>query len=54
MVVGAISTNLEAFVLGEFFDVLEHGAGLMGSALVFAAAAYFRRRDVVTADEEVS
>ncbi|MFB6157111.1 MAG: hypothetical protein ABEJ34_04650 [Haloferacaceae archaeon] len=50
LVVAALSTNLEAFLLGGVFDLLEHGAGVMGSGLAFAAAAYYRRRNVLAAD----
>lgn len=49
--VGAISTNLEALVLGDLLNVVEHGAGMMGAALAFAAAAYLRRENVLKTDE---
>ncbi|NHN60819.1 MULTISPECIES: hypothetical protein [Halorussus] len=51
LVIGAISTNLESFVLGEVLNGVEHGVGLMGAALAFAGAAYLRRKNVVRDDE---
>lgn len=51
LIVGAISTNLEAVVLGDLLNVAEHGVGLMGSALAFAAAAYLRRTNVLQRNE---
>ena len=50
LVVGAIATNVEALVLGDVLNVVEHGAGLLGSAVAFLVAAYLRRRNVVMAD----
>lgn len=50
LVVGAVTTNLEAFALGVVFDFTEHAAGLLGSAAAFAGAAYLRRKNVVTAE----
>jgi hypothetical protein len=40
----AVATNLEALVLGDVLNVVEHAGGLLGSGLVFFAAAYLRRR----------
>lgn len=52
LVVGAVATNLEALVLGSVFDLVEHGVGLMGSGLLFAAAAYYRRKEVLADEAE--
>lgn len=49
--IGAISTNLEALFLGDLLNFVEHGVGLMGSGLVFATAAYLRRKNVLEGDE---
>jgi len=51
LVVGAIATNAEALVLGDVLNLVEHGGGLMGSGLLFAAAAYYRRRNIVAEGE---
>lgn len=50
IVVGAVATNLEALFLEEFFNIVEHGVGLMGAGVAFAAAAYVRRRNVLLAE----
>jgi hypothetical protein len=42
--VGALATNVEAFVLGDVLNSVEHVGGLLGSGVVFFAAAYRRRR----------
>lgn len=49
---GAIATNLEAFVLGDVLNGVEHVAGLLGSGAVFLVAAYVRRRTVVHGESE--
>lgn len=51
IVVGALSTNVENLLLGDVFNFLEHGAGLMGSSIAFALAAYYRRQNVLLAGE---
>lgn len=53
LVVAAVSTNLEALLLGDLLNVVEHGAGLMGAALAFGVAAYKRRQNVLQSDEGV-
>ena len=50
IVVGAVSTNAEDFIFGAAFNFLEHGVGLMAASLVFAFAAYHRRKTVLLAD----
>jgi hypothetical protein len=49
---GAVATNLEALVLGDVLNGVEHVAGLLGSGVVFFAAAYARRRTIVSGDED--
>lgn len=51
LIVGAISTNLEALILGNLLSVIEHGVGIMGAGLAFAAAAYLRRKNVLEGGE---
>ncbi|USZ75173.1 hypothetical protein NGM07_17280 [Halorussus vallis] len=48
LVVAAVATNAEAFAFGDFFNLVEHGAGLMGSGVAFAFAARERRRTLLT------
>jgi lipoprotein signal peptidase len=51
IVVGAVSTNAEDFLLGGAFNFLEHGVGLMAASIAFALAAYHRRNDVLLAGD---
>ena len=44
----AVVTNLEAFVLGDILNGVEHAVGLFGSGLVFFVAAYLRRRRLLS------
>jgi len=54
LVVGAVATNVEALFLGDFFNFVEHGVGLMGSGLAFAYAVYNRRQRLAGEAEENS
>lgn len=48
LVVGAIATNVEALFLGDLFNFVEHGVGLLGSGLAFAYAIYERRTSLLS------
>ncbi|MBO4248440.1 hypothetical protein IL252_11500 [Halomicrobium sp. IBSBa] len=45
LVVGMVATNLEAVVLGEVLNFVEHGIGIGVAGLTFFAAAYLRRKN---------
>ncbi|MDS0297150.1 hypothetical protein NDI76_00150 [Halogeometricum sp. S1BR25-6] len=47
---GALATNLEALALSGLFNVVEHGAGIAASGIVFFIAA--RKRSQVLAEGE--
>jgi hypothetical protein len=49
--VGAVATNLEALVLGDVLNGVEHVGGLLGSGVVFLAAAYVHRQSIVNDDD---
>ncbi|MFA1611932.1 hypothetical protein [Halobellus rubicundus] len=51
LVVGAVATNVEALVLGDVFNFVEHAFGLLGSGVAFAYAAYDRRERLSAAEE---
>ncbi|MDS0296178.1 hypothetical protein [Halogeometricum luteum] len=48
---GALATNLEALALSDLFNVVEHGAGIAASGIVFLIAARKRSRVVAEATE---
>ncbi|MFC7205175.1 hypothetical protein ACFQJC_16775 [Haloferax namakaokahaiae] len=41
--VGALATNVEALVLGDILNLVEHGAGIAASGIVFLLAARSQR-----------
>jgi hypothetical protein len=47
---GAVATNVEALVLGDVLNGVEHIGGLLGSGVVFLAAAYLRRQHILRSD----
>jgi len=47
LVVAAFATNLEHLFLADAMNVVEHAGGLMGAGVLFAAAAYVRRQDIL-------
>ncbi|MFC6827198.1 hypothetical protein [Halopelagius fulvigenes] len=49
--VGAVVTNLEAVVLGDVLNVVEHAVGIAAAGVVFFVAAYTRRRRVLAEGE---
>ena len=51
LIVATLATNLENLFLGGVLNLTEHVVGLMGSGLVFLAAAYVRRKQVLGDDE---
>jgi len=51
LVLGAVVTNVEHLLLGDALNLVEHAGGLMGSGVLFAAAAYYRRRNIVMEGE---
>lgn len=51
LVVATLATNLEDLFLGDVLNFTEHAVGLMGSGLLFLAAAYVRRKQVLGDDE---
>jgi uncharacterized membrane protein len=53
LLVAAFATNVENLVLPEILNLTEHVVGLLGSGLLFAYAAYHRRKNVVTSDDTV-
>lgn len=46
LVISAVATNLEAVVLPDVLNVVEHGAGIAGAGVVFLVAAYLRRGEI--------
>ncbi|WP_245902830.1 hypothetical protein [Salinigranum rubrum] len=48
---GAVATNAEALFLGDVLNGVEHIAGLLGSGVVFLAAAYLRRQQIIHSNE---
>jgi hypothetical protein len=48
----ALVTNLEALILADVMNGVEHTVGLFGSGLVFLAAAYVRRRSLTRDDDD--
>jgi hypothetical protein len=45
LVVGMVATNLEAVVLGDVLNFVEHGVGIGVAGLTFFLAAYLRREN---------
>jgi hypothetical protein len=45
LVIGMIATNLEAVVLGDVLNLVEHGIGIGLAGLTFFLAAYLRREN---------
>lgn len=45
LVIGMIATNLEAVVLGDVLNLVEHGIGIGLAGLTFFLAAYLRRKN---------
>ncbi|ELZ81752.1 hypothetical protein C453_17089 [Haloferax elongans ATCC BAA-1513] len=51
LVVGMLATNLETFALEPVLNMVEHGIGIGLAGVAFLAAAYVRRKEVITAGE---
>jgi hypothetical protein len=51
LIVATLVTNLENLVLGTVLNYTEHYLGLMGSGLAFLAAAYLRRKQILSEDD---
>jgi hypothetical protein len=51
LIVATLVTNLENLFLGTVLNYSEHYVGLMGSGIAFLAAAYLRRRQVLSEDD---
>ena len=47
---GALATNVEALLLGDLFNVVEHGS-IAAAGVVFLAAAYTRRQRILAEGE---
>lgn len=52
LIVATLATNLEDLFLGGLLNFTEHAVGLMGSGLLFLAAAYLRRQQVLGEEDE--
>lgn len=48
LIVATLVTNIENLFLGTVLNYSEHYLGLMGSGIAFLAAAYIRRRQVLS------
>lgn len=53
LLTAAIATNVENVILPDIFNLIEHAVGILGSGIMFAVAAYLRRRETVNADEGI-